>query len=122
MNERLWRNCNILEDEFHFVCECTLYNDLRHTYIPEYYRCRPNMVKIIELLSCENNIILKNLSAFFKAFQVRNLHHYVTEWLVVPFVLGNIYAIAMLRILLFTVNSLLFRYIHVCIMHICISL
>ena len=80
LNERLCRNCNILEDEFHFVCECTLYNDLRHTYIPEYYRCRPNMVKFIELLSCENNIILKNLSTFiFKAFQVRNLHHYITE-------------------------------------------
>ena len=80
LDERLCTNCNVLEDEFHFVCECIFYNDLRRTYIPKYYRSGPNMAKFVELLSCQNTIILKNLSTFiFKAFQVRNLHHYVAE-------------------------------------------
>jgi len=80
LDERLCTNCNVLEDEFHFVCECIFYNDLRRTYIPKYYRSRPNMAKFVELLSCQNTIILKNLSTLiFKAFQVRNLHHYVAE-------------------------------------------
>jgi len=53
LDEILCTNCNVLEDEFHFVCECIFYNDLRRTYIPKYYRSRPNMAKFVELLSCQ---------------------------------------------------------------------
>ena len=35
--------CNKLEDEFHFLLECSLYNDLRNQYIKKYYWKRPNI-------------------------------------------------------------------------------
>lgn len=76
-DQRLCRNCNVLEDEFHFVCECSLYNDLRCQYIPFYYRRRPSMYKFIEMLTSENAKLLKCLSTFIsKAFEVRNLFYY----------------------------------------------
>ena len=37
IGERKCVNCNILEDEFHFVIECNMYTDLRIKYIPKYY-------------------------------------------------------------------------------------
>jgi len=49
-NERVCKECNTVEDEYHFVCECSLYVDLRCKYIPAYYRLRPYMFKCIELL------------------------------------------------------------------------
>ena len=30
VNERLCDNCNVLEDEFHVLLKCTLYNDIRN--------------------------------------------------------------------------------------------
>ena len=64
--------CNVLEDEFHFVLECSLYKDLRKTYIKRYYWLRPNMPKFIELISSENCRTIKNLSIYIdKAFKMR---------------------------------------------------
>ena len=40
-NERLYKECNTVEDEYRFVCECSLYVDLRWKYIPVYYKQRP---------------------------------------------------------------------------------
>ena len=66
---------NDIEDEFHFVCICEKYKDLRTLYIPAYYRNRPNMFKFIELLQSSNNKILFKLSIFIKkAMKVRNNH------------------------------------------------
>ena len=45
---------NSLDDEFHFVIECPLYQDLRQEYIKRYFWTRPNMPKFIELLQSEN--------------------------------------------------------------------
>ena len=42
----------------------SLYVDLRCKYIPAYYRQKPNMFKIIELLRTENTYTLKRLSTF----------------------------------------------------------
>ena len=47
--ERPCTSCHSLEDEFHFVLECSRYKDLRTIYIPDYYRRRPNMLKLDEL-------------------------------------------------------------------------
>ena len=70
--------CNRLEDEYHFVIECNLYTDLRVKYIPSYYRNRPNMQKFIELMSSENESVLRKLSAFVHAaFLVRYANMYV---------------------------------------------
>ena len=60
-----------LEDEYHFVLECTLYGDLRKQYISKYYWNHPGMLKFVQL-SSENEKIQKNLSWYiFKAFKVR---------------------------------------------------
>ena len=69
---RKCKNCDVLEDEFHFVMECSLYGDLRKKYIKRYYWQRPNMLKFIELMSSEHCKTLKNLSVFIeKGFRVR---------------------------------------------------
>ena len=37
VDERKCRYCNKLEDEFNFLLECTLYEDLRKHYIKKYF-------------------------------------------------------------------------------------
>ena len=69
---RKCKNCDVLEDEFYFVMECSLYGDLRKKYIRRYYWQRPNMLKFIELMSTEHGKTLKNLSVFIeKGFRLR---------------------------------------------------
>ena len=82
---------NSLEDEFHFVIECKLYQDLRQKYIKRYFWARPNIPKFIELLESENKKTIKNLSIYiFKSFKknVTNSYleyffssYYVMSWL-----------------------------------------
>jgi len=45
---------DINHDEYHFVLECNIYTDLRTQYIPNYYRCRPNIYNFVDLLNIEN--------------------------------------------------------------------
>ena len=66
-----------MEDEYHFVCECSLYVDLRRKNILAFYRQIPNMFIFIELLRTDNTYTLKRLSTFiFKAFETRNTYNY----------------------------------------------
>ena len=44
---RLCSTCQRLQDEFHFIFECSRYHDLRISLIPKYYRIRPSMFKLI---------------------------------------------------------------------------
>ena len=62
VNERKCQNCNVLEDENHFVLECSLYNELRKQYIPSFNRKNPSMQKCIQLLSIETPSLLRKLS------------------------------------------------------------
>ena len=72
VNERKCQNCNVLEDEYHFVLECSLYNELRKQYIPSFYRKNPSMQKCIQLLNIENPSLLRKLSCYVhKAFDIR---------------------------------------------------
>ena len=69
---RLCSTCEKLEDEFHFILECTRYIDLRNSLIPKYFRSRPNMYKLIELFSSDSKNLLRKLSLYvFKAFKAR---------------------------------------------------
>ena len=43
IDERKCITSNKLEDELHFLLECSLYNDLRNQYIKKYYWQRPNI-------------------------------------------------------------------------------
>ena len=42
--------------EYHFLLECSLYTNIRCQYIPRYFRFRPNMQKLIELVTNENTL------------------------------------------------------------------
>ena len=62
-----------MEDEYHFVIECNRYNELRKKYIPKYYFQRPSMYKFVELVTTENNTIMKKFGAFvYQAFKLRS--------------------------------------------------
>ena len=71
-SERVCNVCNKLEDEFHFVLECSIYFDIRKLYINSYYFKRPNMFKMVELFNTTNKKHLRNLSVYiYKAFEIR---------------------------------------------------
>jgi len=71
-NERICRFCNKVEDEYHFLFECTIYSTIRETYLSRYYRVRPNMYKTVELLSSDKVKLLRNLAVYvYKAFELR---------------------------------------------------
>ncbi|MCG8045176.1 MAG: reverse transcriptase family protein [Candidatus Thiodiazotropha taylori] len=73
LENRKCRICNVLEDEYHFLFECVLYQELRKQYIGRYYWQRPSMIKLVELVSSKNENILKKLSTYLnKAFKTRN--------------------------------------------------
>ena len=66
LNERTRINCNIREDEFHFVLECKLFTDIRNRYIPIFYRNHPSMYKLITPVYDENKNIIRNLEYLFR--------------------------------------------------------
>ena len=46
--DRICTLCSMeLEDEYHFIIKCPLYQDIRTQYIKEYYCIKPNMAKFI---------------------------------------------------------------------------
>ena len=63
-SERKCQNCNVLEDEFHFILECPVYLEIRSQLLSKYYLKRPNMHKFTELLMSDNKKIVNNLAKF----------------------------------------------------------
>ena len=77
IEERKCITCNKLEDEFRFLLECSLYNDLRNQYIKKYYWKRPNILKLKEFMSTTNKRILSNLSLYiFTAFKIEMVNRH----------------------------------------------
>ena len=77
LDNRKCRICNALEDEFQFILECPLYEDLRKQLINKYFWSRPNMPKFTELCMTESIILQKRLSMYVeKAFKIRKLALY----------------------------------------------
>ena len=61
-----------IEDGYHVVLICPLYNNIRNIDIKRYYINNPSMFKFIELLNSTGNS-LKNLALYVtKAFDLRN--------------------------------------------------
>ena len=61
-----------IEDEYHFILECDAFKDLRCIYIPKYYRQRPSVFKLVQLLKTEEKGLLHKLATFLSnAFQKR---------------------------------------------------
>lgn len=70
--ERQSRLCQIchknqIEDEFHFILECSEFRDLRHQYIKRYFYTRPSMAKLLDLFNSNNKAILTNLCKYVNA-------------------------------------------------------
>ena len=77
VEDRQCNICNTLEDEYHFLLECSLYTNLRCQYIPRYFRFRPNMQTLIELITNENSVIIKHLGIYVcKAFELNHSNRY----------------------------------------------
>ena len=75
IENRRCKMCNVLEDEFHFLFECSLYNGLRESLLPRMYYLRPNMLKFKEIMSISNPKLLNKLSKFtYLAFNIRKEH------------------------------------------------
>ena len=69
VDERKCMLCDDIEDEYHFICICQLYKQLKKRYIPEYYFKRSDMHTFIELMSRDNTKTVCNLANFvFKAY------------------------------------------------------
>lgn len=62
-NERLCDECGVLGDEYHCVFECKKSKHLR-SILPEYYRRRPSMVKLIQLFTSTRVSELNKLAKF----------------------------------------------------------
>ena len=70
--DRKCSECNLLEDEYHLLFECVLYNDLRKQYFKPYFSRRSSMFKTINLMKSDNTKDIKNLATYvFKAFELR---------------------------------------------------
>ena len=54
LDERKCRTCNKIEDEYHFVIECTLFKEIRSEFIHKYYWKRPSMFKFVDLINSSN--------------------------------------------------------------------
>ena len=63
-NDRKCILCNQLEDEFHFVCECPKYEEIRRIYIPHHIVSHCSMHKFIEFLCTNDSTMLQNLALF----------------------------------------------------------
>ena len=62
----------VIDDEYHFICECPTFDNIRAKYIKDYYRTRPNEYKLCQLLSTQNKVDIINQGKFIKeAFQKR---------------------------------------------------
>ena len=65
-------NAGPVEDEFHFIFECSEYIEFRQSLIKPFYWRRPSMFKMIQLLQTENKKDMQKLAAFiFKSFNAR---------------------------------------------------
>ena len=64
---------NKIEDEYHMLFECELYDELRNTLIPRYFRTRPSMFKLIEFINSASNKQIRGLAKFvYNAFKIRS--------------------------------------------------
>ena len=63
---------NVIEDEFHFLLVCPLYDILRVKYIPNHFYENPNLYNFVSLMSMKNTMIIRNLAMFlYYAFKLR---------------------------------------------------
>ena len=65
----MWNN-NDIEDEYHFILECSKYAEIRRKYIKPYYCINPSAFKLTQLLSVQNIQNIKELNSLGKYLYV----------------------------------------------------
>ena len=65
-------NSNDIEDEYHVTLVCEYFRDVRKKYIKPFYYQRPNMMKVLDLMTSASKkdrfklmLFLKVVSSFF---------------------------------------------------------
>ena len=74
--QRKCQICDIeIEDEFHFMFVCPLYNADRTKLLPRYYRINPSMQKFINLMNETNARLINRVAKFvYKSFKTRTAY------------------------------------------------
>ena len=73
--QRLCAICNYLEDEYHLLFECSLYNYERVGFLKPHYLRRKSMFKAVELMQSSNAKVLNNLAVYiYKCLEMRIWH------------------------------------------------
>jgi hypothetical protein len=65
---------NDIEDEYHFILECSKYVEIRRKYIKPYYCINPSAFKLTQLLVVTINMLyalIKSLNEFYK-MEIKN--------------------------------------------------
>ena len=58
-----------LDDEYHFLLECTKLSELRKKCIPRYFYLRPSMFKCVQLLNSNDTKTIRMLGRYvYQAF------------------------------------------------------
>lgn len=71
------KETDILEDEFHFILECPIYQHLRKIYLGEFYWKRSKIPRFIQPLISEDKTIPRKLSKFVhKSFKLKGDLYY----------------------------------------------
>ena len=73
-NQRLCKVCSsYIEDEYHFVLCCNVYDDLRDMYLPKKYHSQPNLHTFNILMSTRSSDIIHSLAKYvYYAFKRRS--------------------------------------------------
>ena len=62
-----------IEDEYDMLSKCELYDELRNTLEPRYFRVRSSMFKLIEVINSANDKQIHGLAKFvYNAFKIRS--------------------------------------------------
>ena len=81
-HQRLCFACRKMDDEYHFLLECSILQNLRSQLIPRYYWKHPSMYKLLDLINSNNTELLKKLSEFAKrGFALRQRSVYYPQFL-----------------------------------------
>ena len=65
-SNRFCFSCKVdIEEEFHFILKCPLFETLRKTYIKPFYRNRPSVFKLVMLFTSENIKGMCKLGKFY---------------------------------------------------------
>ena len=83
-NQMLCKVCSSnIEDEYHFVLCCNVYDDLRDMYLPKKYHSQPNLHKFNILMSTRSSDIIHSLAKYvyyaFKTFNSSKLTFWYLE-------------------------------------------